>query len=115
MFGNLGQLMNILKNAGAIKQGMQEMNARLEAARFVGEAGGGQVKATADGTGNLVSVKIEPALVQSGDVEMIEDLTCAAVREATKRSREAAQQEMAQMAGGLGLPGMDNLMGGGPK
>jgi DNA-binding YbaB/EbfC family protein len=113
MFGNLGQLMNIMKNAGAIKQSMQEMNERMEAARHTGEAGGGQVQATVNGQGDVLAVKIEPALVQAGDVEMIEDLTCAAVRDAVARSREAAQQEMAELTGGLGLPGMDQMLGGG--
>ena len=113
MLGNLGQLMNIMKNAGAIKQSVQEMNERMEASRHTGEAGGGQVQATVNGKGDLLSLKIEPALVQAGDVEMVEDLTCAAVRDAVTRSREAAQQEMSDLTGGLGLPGMDQMLGGG--
>ena len=51
MLGNLGQLASLLKNAGQMKQNLEEMNQRLEAARFVGEAGGGQVSATASATG----------------------------------------------------------------
>lgn len=113
MFGNLGQLMNLMKNAGAIKQSVQEMNERMEAARHTGEAGGGQVQATVNGKGDLLSLKIEPTLVQAGDVEMVEDLACAAVRDAVTRSREAAQQEMSELTGGLGLPGMDQMLGGG--
>ncbi len=112
MFGNLGQLANLMKNAGAIKQGMEEMQQRMKDARLTGEAGGGQVKAIVDGRGELVSLKIEPALVQAGDVEMIEDLCCAAVRDAAQRAREAMQQEMQELTGGLGLPGMGDLMGG---
>lgn len=112
MFGNLGQLMNIMKNAGQIKQTMQEMNERLQAARFTGEAGGGQVRVTVDGRGELVSVKIDPAIVQSGDVEMLEDLTCAAVRDAVTRSREAMQKEMQSLTGGLNLPGLTDMLGG---
>ncbi len=114
MFGNLGQLMSLLKNAGALRQNVQEMQARLSAARFVGEAGGGQVRATVDGKGELVQVRIDPALVQTGDVELIEDLTCAAVRDAVARSREAVQKEMQDLTGGLNLPGLTDLLGG-PK
>jgi DNA-binding YbaB/EbfC family protein len=113
MFGNLGQIMNLMKNAGQIKQGMQDMNERLQAARFVGEAGGGQVQATVDGRGEMVALKIDPALVQAGDVEMLEDLTCAAVRDAVNRSRAAVQKEMQELTGGLNLPGMGDLLGGG--
>ena len=113
MLGNLGQLMNIMKNAGAIKQGMQEMNQRLQAARHDGEAGGGQVKATVDGRSELVSLKIDPALVADGDVEMLEDLICAAVRDASTGCREAAKKEMEGITGGLGLPGVEEMLGGG--
>lgn len=113
MFGNLGQIMNLMKNAGQIKQGMQDMNERLQAARFVGEAGGGQVQATVDGRGEMVALKIDPVLVQAGDVELLEDLTCAAVRDAVNRSRSAVQKEMQELTGGLNLPGMGDLPGGG--
>ena len=114
MLGNLSQLMNLVKNAGQIKQNMAQMQERLAAARFVGESGGGQVKATVDGRGELVAVKIDPALVQTGDVEMIEDLTCAAVRAAAAANRDAVQKEMQAAMGGLELPGMGDLFGGQP-
>ena len=113
MFGNLGQLMNLMKNVGQLKQTMQEASQRLQAARFTGQAGGGQVQATVDGRGEMVSVRIDPALVQAGDVEMIEDLVCAAVRDAVNLSREAVQKEMQELTGGLNLPGMGDLLGGG--
>lgn len=110
MLGNLGQLAGLLKNAGQIKQNMAQMNERLSAARYVGEAGAGQVKATVDGKGEMVSLRIDPALVQSGDVEMIEDLTCAAAREAVRLSREGAQKEMQAAMGGMDLGGMMDML-----
>ena len=115
MFGNLGQIAHLLKNAGQIKQNVTEMNERLSAARYVGQAGGGQVTATVDGKGELVSLRISPELVQAGDVEMLEDLTCAAVRQAVQLSRAAAQKEMETAMGGINLGGMMDLLGGGPK
>ena len=113
MLGNLGQLMNVLKNAGQIKQNMAQMNERMAAARFTGQAGGGQVTATVDGKGDLVSLRIEPGLVTAGDVEMLEDLICAAVRDAVRLSRESAQKEMETAMGGLNLGGMMDMLGGG--
>lgn len=115
MFGNLGQIASLLKNAGQIKQSMKEMNERLATARHVGEAGGGQVQATVDGRADIISLKIDPGLVQAGDVEMIEDLAVAAVRAAMTNSKQAAQQEMQALTGGMGLPNMDELLGGGPQ
>jgi DNA-binding YbaB/EbfC family protein len=112
MLGNLGQLMNLMKNAGALKQSAQQMNERLQGLRITGQSGGGQVQATVDGRGELVSVRIEPALVQAGDVEMLEDLVVAAIRDAVTRSRETLQKEMQALTGGLNLPGMTDLLGG---
>ncbi len=115
MFGQFGQIANLLKNAGKIKDTMKEMNARLEAARYTGEAGGGQVKATVDGRCELVAIKIEPVLVQGGDVELLEDLVLAAARDAAKQARDGLQKEMGDMTGGLGLGGLGDLgslMGG---
>lgn len=112
MLGNLGQLAGLLKNAGQIKENMKGMQERLAAARYVGEAGGGQVRATVDGKGELVELKLEPATVQSGDVEMLEDLICAGVRDAVNKSREAVQKEMQAATGGMDLGGMMDMLGG---
>jgi DNA-binding YbaB/EbfC family protein len=113
MFGNLGQLATLLKNAGQIKQNMAQVNERLSAARFVGEAGGGQVRATVDGKGELVALKIDPPLVAAGDVELLEDLVCAAVRDAVRVSREGAQKEIEEAMGGINLGGMMDMLRGG--
>ena len=112
MFGQMGQLANLLKNAGKIKEGVAEMNTRLEAARYVGESGGGQARAEVNGRGDLISLKLEPALIESGDVEIIEDLAVAAVRAAVSLSREGMQKEMQSLGGGMGLPNMDKLLEG---
>ncbi|MBU0640521.1 MAG: YbaB/EbfC family nucleoid-associated protein [Planctomycetes bacterium] len=111
MLGQFGQLAHLLKNAGQIKQNMQQMQERLKAARYSGEAGGSQVRATVDGRGELVEIKIEPALVEAGDVEMLEDLICAAVREGIRLSREGAQKEMEAATGGLDMHGMMDMLG----
>ncbi|MFO0837584.1 MAG: YbaB/EbfC family nucleoid-associated protein [Phycisphaerae bacterium] len=115
MFGQIGQIAGLLRNAGKLRESMGDMQQRLAAARFVGESGAGQVRATVDGKGELISLKIDPALVQSGDVEMLEDLTSAAVRDAVNRSREAVQKELQGALGGMDLGGMMDLLGGGPK
>jgi len=109
--GNLGQIAGLLKNAGQIKENMKVMQERLKAARFVGEAGGGQVRATVDGRGEIVSMKIEPATIEDGDIEMLEDLICAAFRDAVAKSREGAQKEMETATGGMNLQGMMDMLG----
>lgn len=109
MLGSLGQLAGLLKNAGKIRENMQGMQSRLASARFVGEAAGGQAAATVDGRGELISLKLEPGLL-NGDKELLEDLVVAAVNDAVRRSREALQKEMEQMTGGLGLGDLSGLL-----
>ena len=112
MFGQFGQLANLMKNAGKISQGMKEMNERLAATRYVGQAGAEQVTATVDGRGDLVAVKIDPQLVESRDVEMLEDLIVAAAAAAVAKSREAMQAEMSAATGGLDLGEVSKMLGG---
>src|SRR5688572_19796773 len=111
MFGNLTQIASLLKNAGQIKEKMKLANERLNAARFIGEAAGGQVRATVDGKGEPISIKIEPALFETRDIELIEDLAVAALRDAIKRSREGAMKEMQAAAGGFDLSGVMGMFG----
>jgi DNA-binding YbaB/EbfC family protein len=111
MLGNLGQIAHLLKNAGQIKENMKGLQERLAAARYVGEAGGGQVRATVDGKGELIAIKFDPAAVQSGDIELLEDLVCASVRDAVTKSREAVQKEMQEATGGMDLQGMMDMLG----
>lgn len=111
MFGNIGQIASLLKNAGQIKENMKGVQERLKAARFVGDAGGGQVRATVDGKGELVRVQLEPTLVSGGDREMIEELVVAAVNSAILQSRAGAQKEIEAAAGGINLQGMFDMLG----
>lgn len=112
MFGNMGQMMQLLKDLPRLKTQMAEAQARLAAARFEGEAGAGQVRATVDGKGEMVALKLDPQLVASGDGEMIEDLSVAAIRDAVNKSREGAKAELQQLTGGMDLGGIMNMLGG---
>lgn len=109
MFGNLGQIASLLKNAGSIRENMKQMNERLRAARFQGEAGAGQVRATVDGRGELLSIKIEPSAL--ADVELLEDLVVASVSDAVRRSREGAAKEMEAATGGVNIQAMLDSFG----
>ncbi|GAB6059577.1 YbaB/EbfC family nucleoid-associated protein [Desulfonatronum parangueonense] len=69
-------------------------------------AGGGMVSVTANGAQEVLSVKIDPAVVNPEDVEMLQDLVLAAVNEAMKKAGDMMKDEMAQVTGGLKIPGM---------
>jgi len=110
MFGPLGDMMGLMKKAKQMKEQMDQLQAEMAARVHEAEAGGGVVTARVNGKGELLGVKIQPDAVRSGDVEMLEDLVCAAVNAAMRKNQEAMQQEMSRLTAGLGLPGMDSLL-----
>lgn len=80
------------------------MQTELAQATITGSAGGGMVKAIVDGKGRVRSVRIDPAVVKDGDVEMLEDLVLAAVADAQRRAEDLYREELRKATGGLPLP-----------
>ncbi len=81
-----------------------QMQTELTQRSVTGTAGGGMVTVTADGKGQIRDVKIDPSIVQDGDVEMLEDLVTAAVTDAQRRAEEIYKDELRKVTGGLPLP-----------
>ena len=81
-----------------------QMQTELTQRTVTGSAGGGMVTVTSDGKGQVRDVKIDPSVVQDGDVEMIEDLVTAAVTDAQRRAEEIYKDELRKVTGGLPLP-----------
>ena len=71
-----------------------------------GSAGGGTVVVKMDGRKQVLGIKIDPEMVKSGDVEMLQDMVTAAVNGASRKVDEAMQSTMGGMLGGLGIPGL---------
>jgi nucleoid-associated protein EbfC len=69
-------------------------------------SGGGAVKIIVDGQQNIKSVKIAKEVVNSEDVEMLEDLVLTAVKEAIAKSQEAASKQLGSLTGGIKIPGL---------
>jgi hypothetical protein len=97
---------NLQRMAQQMQQEMLRIQAELEATTVDGSAGGGVVAATVTGKQELVSVTIDPSVVDADDVDMLQDLVVAAVNDALRASREIAEQKMSAVTGGLRLPGM---------
>lgn len=97
---------NIMKQAQQMQQKIGRIQQELEGREVEATAGGGMVTAVITGKMQLVSLKIEKAVVDPEDVEMLQDLVTAAVNEALKKSQEMMQQEMAKVTGGMSLPGL---------
>lgn len=69
-------------------------------------SGGGMVRVSCNGQQEIVSITIDPELLEEKDVEMLQDLILVAVNEALNRSREMMQEELAKITGGLNIPGL---------
>ena len=97
---------NLQRMVMQAQQAMAQATAEIEAAQLEGSAGGGVVKATVTGKGDIVSIQIDPSAVDPADVAMLQDLIVAAVADAQRAAREMAESRMAAATGGLRLPGM---------
>jgi DNA-binding YbaB/EbfC family protein len=115
---------SLLEQAAAMQQQLMAAQEELANRRVDGSAGGGLVKATVSGTGDLIALTIDPAACDPQDTETLADLVLAAVRDAASNAQEQAAQEMGQLTGGFGglgggLPGLgggsdDDPRPGGP-
>jgi len=92
----------LMKQAQKMQAQMAQVQQELGDKRVEASAGGGMVTAVANGRGELVSVKIDPEVVKSGDIAMLEDLVLAAVNEARSRSEELMRDAMNRVAGPFG-------------
>jgi hypothetical protein len=97
-----GAFGELFRHAARIKERIAELQKR----EVQGTAGGGMVTATVNGRGELVSLRIEREVVNPEDVEMLQDLVVAAVNQAVRNSREALQEEISRLTGGLRIPGL---------
>jgi DNA-binding YbaB/EbfC family protein len=85
---------------------MARVNAELEQMTIEGSAGGGAVTATVTGHGQIVAIKISKDVVDPDDVEMLEDLVMAAVKDASARAQQTATEKMGRVTGGMSIPGL---------
>lgn len=104
--GKLGEMMKQVKKAQELVQKKQEELANL---RIEATSGGGMVKVVANGRDEVLDIKIDKEVVNPEDVQLLEDLILAAVKEAQTKAKEAAQKEMGSLIGNLGLPNIPGL------
>ena len=104
--GGMGNVLKQIKKAQELIQKKQEelQNLRVEAS-----SGGGMVKVVANGREEIVDIHIDKEVVDPEDVEMLEDLILAAIKEAQAKAKETAQKEMGEVMGNLGLPNIPGL------
>jgi DNA-binding YbaB/EbfC family protein len=96
---------NLAKMAQQMQADMARVEQELQDLQVEGSAGGGVVKAVVTGKQEIVSLTIDPSVVDPDDVEMLQDLVVAAVADALATARKAGEERMARVTSGLRLPG----------
>ena len=102
----IGNITQMLKQAKDIQARLAQIQEDLARRTLEASAGGGMVTAVVNGRQELVSLTIDPSVVKPEDVGMLQDLVVAAVNQGIRLAREAAQEEMNQLTGGIPLPGI---------
>ena len=103
---NLGNLGNLLKEAEKAQKRIKETQEKLKTLTVETSAIGGMVKISSNASGDFLSLKMNPDLVNSNDVESLEDAILAAFKQATEDIRSMAEKEMRDVTAGLKIPGM---------
>lgn len=97
--------MNIKQLMKQAQQMQDQMQRQMQTIQVEGTAGGGMVKATMNGSKEVLSIVIDKEAVDPDDVEMLQDLVKAAVNEAGRKVDEQMQSTMGAMTGGMKIPG----------
>ena len=102
-----GGMQGMLKQVQKMQAEMQKVQSELVNLTVTEEAGGGMIKATANGNREIISVEIDPQVIDKDDKEILEDLVVAAVNKALASASKLAEEEMAKVTKGMIPPGMN--------
>ncbi len=100
------KMSNLMKQAQRMQKQMMEIQEELADRTVEATVGGGMVTVVANGQQDILSIRIDPEVVDPNDVEMLQDLILAAVNEAHRKAQEMMNQEMSKLTGGLKIPGL---------
>jgi hypothetical protein len=101
-----GNMQDMMRQAQKLQADLQKVQAESQNLTAEASAGGGVVKAKVNGKQELMSLTISPEVVNKDDVEMLQDLICAAVNEALVNVKNQAADAMKKVTGGLNIPGL---------
>ncbi|MGL4721802.1 MAG: YbaB/EbfC family nucleoid-associated protein [Desulfovibrionaceae bacterium] len=97
---------NLLKQAQAMQSKMVKLQEELARKSVESSSGGGMVTVVVNGEHELLSIAIDPALVESQDIQMLEELVLLAVNDGQRKAQEMIEQEMGGITGGMNIPGL---------
>jgi len=97
---------NILKQAQQIHAKISQLQEEMAGRTVEASSGGGMVNIVMNGKQEVLSIRIDPEVINREDIEMLQDLMVAAVNEAIRKSQEMMTEEMKKVTGGLNIPGL---------
>lgn len=104
--GGIGNMGNLFKQAQEMQAKLAQIQEDLAKKSVEASSGGGMVHVKVNGQFALSSIKIDPSVINSQEVEMLEDLIQAAINEGMRRAREMVSEEMSKLTGGIKVPGL---------
>ena len=104
--GGMGNMNAMMKQAQKMQMELARAQEEIQDMTFEASAGGGMVKAVAQGDNTLVSLTIDPEAVDPEDVEMLQDMIAAAVNEALRGVADLSSQRINAATGGMNIPGL---------
>jgi hypothetical protein len=102
-----GGMQGMLKQVQKMQEEMQKVQGELAGKTVSEEAGGGMIKATANGSKEIVSIEIDPQVISPDEKEILEDLVVAAVNKALESASKMAEEELGKVTKGMIPPGMN--------
>jgi DNA-binding YbaB/EbfC family protein len=100
---------NLLKQAQQFQTKIAKLQEELEERTVEASAGGGMVTVVVNGRQELLSINIEPEVINSDDKEMLQDLIQAAINDGLSKAKEMVNEEMGKLTRGLNLPNIPGL------
>lgn len=97
---------NMMKKIQQMQEDMTRIQEEIEATEYTSSVGGGAVEVTVNGSHEVLSIKMQPDVVDPEDIEMLEDLLISALNESIKKANDAMDQGMERAKGGFSIPGL---------
>ncbi len=96
----------LMKQAQQMQAGMAKAQEELAVKTVEASVGGGKVNVIATGSGDVLSIRIDPSVIDPEDAEFLEGLVLKGVQEAILKGKEMAANEMSKLTGGMKIPGL---------
>ena len=100
----MSNISQIMKQAKAMQEKMNELQQKVEKEEIEGSSGGGLVKLTLNGKYVATKISIDPSLMKESETDILEDLIIAAINDATKKIAENMNNQLGSISGGIDLP-----------